>query len=168
MKQIIQFIAMSLLVLGLSACDSEKKDTPIKNELGISKDFTNSGCRNNEMRSFKTMREVPIERLELKAIKDGYLEVAHLNLEDYCERDDSYSITTSVEGNKLTVVEEAKNAPQPKCYCFYDLGVKLGGFELGKSYTLVFKREKWVFATLSFVYTSDFQETLLIEDPRIN
>ncbi len=163
MKQIFQFIVMSLFVLGLFACDSKETILPMKTELGVTKDFTNSGCQKGALRSL-TAKVKPVETLVLKAVKDGYLEFKHLNLQDYCERDNSFSIRTISGDGKLIVMEEVKNGPQPKCQCLYNLGAKLGGFELGKSYLLVFKREKWVLATLSFVYTADYEKTLELKN----
>ncbi len=163
MKKIFQLIAVSLLFLGLYACDSKEKDTPKQSELGLIQNFTNSGCKDKSFRSLKAENEKIFEKLVLKALKNGYVQVRHLNHRDYCERDDSFVIKTKVEGDKITMIEEVVNAPMPKCMCYYDLGVELGGFEVGQTYTLVLQKDKWTLATLSFVYTSELNQEIKIK-----
>ncbi len=160
MKQIFHFIGVAFLLLALSTCDNKEENAPATINLGLTKNFTNSGCKGSFRGFLSNKKEV--EEVILKAIEGGYLDIAHLNLKDYCEREDAYSISTSVEGHKLTIKEVVENGAMPKCYCAYDLGVQIGGFEVGETYTLVFKRDKWTFARVSFVYTSDFKQSIPI------
>ncbi len=163
MKKIFQLIVVSLLFLGLYACDNKEKSTPKQSELGLVKNFTNSGCKNKNIRSFKAKREQILEKLVLKALENGYVQIMHQNHRDYCKRDNSFIIKTKVEGDKITVIEEVVNGAQPKCMCYYDLGLELGAFEVGRTYTLVLQKEKWTLARLSFVYTSELNQEVIIK-----
>ncbi len=166
MKQIFQLIGISLLFVALSACDNKEENAPVVANLGLTKNFTNSGCKDKEtVRSFRSPKESSQlqEKILWRAIANGFLKVEHFGIKDYCERDDAFSITTSVEGNKLTLIERVEDRPKPRCYCHYDLSFDLGGFELGQTYTLVFKRDKWVLGPISFTYTSDLSGSLLVK-----
>ncbi len=166
MKRILQFITISLLFFGLSACDSKEHKDVILRQLGKVKSFTNSGCKNQEnVRSLITSfrAEQPIEKIVWRATANACLKLEHLNIKDYCERDDAFSITTSADGDKLVVLEEVEDKAKPRCYCLYNLGVELEGFELGKTYTLIFKKDKWVLAQINFTYTSDLSGSVIIK-----
>ncbi len=165
MRFIVRLITMSLLLLGLSACNSEQKDVLENGHFGKVKHFSNSGCKKESFRTFKADKGL-VERITWQATQGGGLQINYHNLKSYCGLDRELGMQTELKGNKL-VVSAVKLHPEnvipTYCICRYDLQSELSAFEVGKSYTLIFKKDKWLLGEVNFTYTSDLSGSLVVK-----
>ncbi len=154
MKRVFQFVATALLLATFFACDSKDKDVVASKDFGAVKSFINSGCKGH-YQGFRAISNEP-EVIVWEALKGGVLKLSHNDIVAGCGLDKAYSISTKREGDKLYVVEHIDEQSEiaTNCICQYDLTTELKGFEIGKSYTLVYKKNDWVLGTINFTYTS--------------
>ncbi len=163
MKKVFQFMAISLLLFALPACDGEKKEVIINKSFGEVKSFTSSDCK-----GFRSLRASErAEAITWEAVQGGQVKVIYHNMGHNCASSvKSFKIESLLKEERLYVsfspLPPQEGEPVADCICLYDLFAVLGGFEVGKSYTLVLKKRDWLIGEINFTYSPDLKGELAV------
>lgn len=151
-KLLTLLAAIFMIIIGVYACSGDDEDKTTFQSRWSGCKTESDGTRSGNQLLWDE------ECVEYEAKDGGRLYLKHVNARFNCDTE-NVEVTTSVNGNRINIVEHAIGKMTANCLCPTDVECLLSGLSKGK-YTVSIYREKTDEAGLQFSFSIDYGESL--------